>query len=44
MFFVPPLFRRISLCSDHGVISGAGAARFTGYLALVVGDLGRLLL
>jgi pyruvate dehydrogenase E2 component (dihydrolipoamide acetyltransferase) len=34
----------LSLSYDHRVIDGAAAARFTAYLAQVLGDLRRLLL
>ncbi len=34
----------LSLSYDHRVIDGAAAARFTSYLARVLGDLRRLLL
>jgi pyruvate dehydrogenase E2 component (dihydrolipoamide acetyltransferase) len=33
----------LSLSYDHRVIDGAAAARFTAYLAQVLGDLRRLL-
>jgi pyruvate dehydrogenase E2 component (dihydrolipoamide acetyltransferase) len=42
--FVPRLMLPLSLSYDHRVIDGADAARFTSYLAQVLGDLRRLLL
>ncbi|MGA9421128.1 MAG: 2-oxo acid dehydrogenase subunit E2, partial [Rhodanobacteraceae bacterium] len=42
--FVPRLVLPLSLSYDHRVIDGAAAARFTAYLAQVLGDLRRLLL
>jgi len=42
--FVPRLLLPLSLSYDHRVIDGAAAARFTAYLAQVLGDLRRLLL
>ena len=42
--FVPRLMLPLSLSYDHRVIDGAQAARFTTYLALVLGDVRRLLL
>jgi pyruvate dehydrogenase E2 component (dihydrolipoamide acetyltransferase) len=42
--FVPRLLLPLSLSYDHRVIDGAGAARFTAYLAQVLGDLRLLLL
>ncbi|CAM2005709.1 dihydrolipoyllysine-residue acetyltransferase [Acanthopleuribacter pedis] len=42
--FVPRLMLPLSLSYDHRVIDGAAAARFTAYLAHVLGDLRRLLL
>jgi pyruvate dehydrogenase E2 component (dihydrolipoamide acetyltransferase) len=41
--FVPRLMLPLSLSYDHRVIDGAAAARFTAYLAQVLGDLRRLL-
>ncbi len=41
--FVPKLMLPLSLSYDHRVIDGAGAARFTAYLAQVLADLRRLL-
>ncbi len=42
--FVPRLLLPLSLSYDHRVIDGAAAARFTAYLAQVLGDLRMLLL
>ena len=42
--FEPRLLLPLSLSYDHRVIDGASAARFTAYLAQVLGDLRRLLL
>jgi pyruvate dehydrogenase E2 component (dihydrolipoamide acetyltransferase) len=42
--FVPRLMMPLSLSYDHRAIDGAAAARFTRYLAQVLGDLRRLLL
>ncbi len=42
--FEPRLMLPLSLSYDHRVIDGAAAARFTAYLAQVLGDLRRLLL
>ena len=42
--FVPRLMLPLSLSYDHRVIDGAAAARFTTYLAGVLGDIRRLLL
>jgi pyruvate dehydrogenase E2 component (dihydrolipoamide acetyltransferase) len=42
--FAPRLMLPLSLSYDHRVIDGAAAARFTAYLAQVLGDLRRLLL
>jgi pyruvate dehydrogenase E2 component (dihydrolipoamide acetyltransferase) len=42
--FQPRLMLPLSLSYDHRVIDGADAARFTSYLAQVLGDLRRLLL
>ncbi len=42
--FEPRLMLPLSLSYDHRVVDGADAARFTGYLARVLGDLRRLLL
>ena len=42
--FVPRLLLPLSLSYDHRVIDGASAARFTSYLAGVLGDLRRLIL
>ena len=42
--FEPRLMLPLSLSYDHRVIDGATAARFTSYLAYVLGDLRRLLL
>jgi pyruvate dehydrogenase E2 component (dihydrolipoamide acetyltransferase) len=41
--FGPRLMLPLSLSYDHRVIDGAAAARFTAYLAQVLGDLRRLL-
>ena len=41
--FEPRLVLPLSLSYDHRVIDGAAAARFTAYLAQVLGDLRRLL-
>ncbi len=42
--FEPRLLLPLSLSYDHRVIDGAAAARFTSYLASVLGDLRRILL
>jgi pyruvate dehydrogenase E2 component (dihydrolipoamide acetyltransferase) len=42
--FVPRLMLPLSLSYDHRVVDGAEAARFTTYLARVLGDIRRLLL
>jgi pyruvate dehydrogenase E2 component (dihydrolipoamide acetyltransferase) len=42
--FVPRLTLPLSLSYDHRVIDGASAARFTAYLAQLLGDLRRALL
>ena len=42
--FEPRLMLPLSLSYDHRVIDGAAAARFTSYLAKVLGDLRRLML
>jgi pyruvate dehydrogenase E2 component (dihydrolipoamide acetyltransferase) len=42
--FVPRLILPLSFSYDHRVIDGAAAARFTAYLARVLGDLRRALL
>jgi len=42
--FVPRLMLPLSLSYDHRVIDGADAARFTTYIARVLGDLRRLVL
>ena len=42
--FVPRLMLPLSLSYDHRVIDGASAARFTSYLAKVLGDIRRLVL
>jgi pyruvate dehydrogenase E2 component (dihydrolipoamide acetyltransferase) len=42
--FVPRLMMPLSLSYDHRVIDGASAARFTAYLAQVIGDLRRSVL
>jgi pyruvate dehydrogenase E2 component (dihydrolipoamide acetyltransferase) len=42
--FVPSLMLPLSLSYDHRVIDGAQAARFTTYLAGLLGDIRRLLL
>jgi pyruvate dehydrogenase E2 component (dihydrolipoamide acetyltransferase) len=42
--FVPRLILPLSLSYDHRVIDGASAARFTAYLASVLGDIRRTLL
>ncbi|MBV1880050.1 MAG: dihydrolipoyllysine-residue acetyltransferase [Pseudomonadales bacterium] len=42
--FVPRLMLPLSLSYDHRVIDGAEAARFTTYLAQVLGDIRKLLL
>jgi pyruvate dehydrogenase E2 component (dihydrolipoamide acetyltransferase) len=41
--FAPRLVLPLSLSYDHRVVDGAAAARFTAYLAQVLGDLRRLL-
>ncbi len=41
--FVPRLILPLSLSWDHRVVDGAGAARFTAYLAQVLADLRRVL-
>src|SRR5207244_73348 len=42
--FAPRLMLPLSLSYDHRVIDGAAAARFTAYLASLLGDLRRTLL
>ncbi len=42
--FVPRLILPLSLSFDHRVIDGAAAAKFCAYLALVLGDMRRVLL
>ena len=42
--FVPKLILPLSLSYDHRVIDGAAAARFTAYLAQLLGDLRRAML
>jgi pyruvate dehydrogenase E2 component (dihydrolipoamide acetyltransferase) len=42
--FVPRLILPLSLSWDHRVIDGAGAARFNGYLAALLGDMRRTML
>jgi pyruvate dehydrogenase E2 component (dihydrolipoamide acetyltransferase) len=42
--FEPRLMLPLDLSYDHRVIDGAEAARFTAYLAGILGDLRRLLL
>ena len=42
--FVPRLMLPLSLSYDHRVIDGAAAARFTAYLAQLLGDMRRVLL
>ena len=42
--FVPRLLLPLSLSYDHRVIDGASAARFTAYLATLLGDMRRALL
>jgi len=42
--FVPRLMQPLDLSYDHRVIDGAGAARFTAYLAATLADVRRLLL
>lgn len=42
--FVPRLMLPLSLSYDHRVIDGAAGARFTTYLATVLGDIRRLVL
>ena len=42
--FVPRLMLPLSLSYDHRVLDGASAARFTAYLASVLGDIRRTLL
>ena len=42
--FVPRLLLPLSLSYDHRVIDGAAAARFTAYLAQMLGDMRRVLL
>ncbi len=42
--FMPRLLLPLSLSYDHRVIDGAAAARFTAYLAQLVGDMRRVLL
>ncbi len=42
--FAPRLLLPLSLSYDHRVIDGAAAARFTAYLAQLMGDLRRVLL
>ena len=41
--FVPRLMLPLSLSYDHRVIDGADGARFTTYLAKMLGDIRRLL-
>ena len=42
--FAPRLLLPLSLSYDHRVIDGAAAARFTAYLAQLLGDMRRVLL
>jgi pyruvate dehydrogenase E2 component (dihydrolipoamide acetyltransferase) len=42
--FAPRLVLPLSLSYDHRVIDGASAARFTAYLAQLLGDMRRVLL
>ena len=42
--FEPRLLLPLSLSYDHRVIDGAAAARFTAYLAQLLGDMRRVLL
>jgi pyruvate dehydrogenase E2 component (dihydrolipoamide acetyltransferase) len=42
--FEPRLMMPLSLSYDHRVVDGAAAARFTTYLAQVIGDMRRGLL
>jgi len=42
--FVPRLIQPLALSYDHRVIDGADAARFTGHLRQMLGDIRRLLL
>ena len=42
--FQPRLMLPLSLSYDHRVINGAAAARFTAYLAQLLGDMRRVLL
>jgi pyruvate dehydrogenase E2 component (dihydrolipoamide acetyltransferase) len=42
--FVPKLMQPLSLSYDHRVIDGAEAARFCRHLAVVLGDIRRILL
>ena len=42
--FQPRLMLPLSLSYDHRVIDGAAAARFTAYLAQLLGDMRRVLL
>jgi pyruvate dehydrogenase E2 component (dihydrolipoamide acetyltransferase) len=42
--FVPRLMLPLSLSYDHRVVDGAEAARFTTYLAAILGDIRRLIL
>jgi len=42
--FQPRLLLALSLSYDHSVIDGASAARFTAYLAQLLGDMRRALL
>jgi pyruvate dehydrogenase E2 component (dihydrolipoamide acetyltransferase) len=42
--FEPRLMLPLSLSYDHRVIDGAAAARFTAYLAQLLGDMRRALL
>ena len=42
--FAPRLILPLSLSYDHRVIDGAAAARFTAYLAQLLGDMRRVLL
>jgi pyruvate dehydrogenase E2 component (dihydrolipoamide acetyltransferase) len=42
--FKPRLLLPLSLSYDHRVIDGAAAARFSAYLAQLLGDMRRVLL
>ena len=42
--FVPRLTLPLSLSYDHRVIDGAAAARFTAFLAQLLGDMRRAML